>query len=42
MWENIKHGFYLNFIKENRYQWLLDGLKTTLEIQTQFNTPITN
>ena len=20
MWENIKHGFYLNFIKENRYQ----------------------
>lgn len=19
MWENIKHGFYLNFIKENRY-----------------------
>lgn len=32
MWENIKHGFYLNFIKENRYQWLLDGLKTTLEI----------
>lgn len=32
MWENIKHGFYLNFIKEDRYLWLVDGLKTTLEI----------
>ena len=32
MWENIKHGFYVNFIKEDRYLWLLDGLKTTLII----------
>lgn len=32
MWENIKHNFYINFIKEDRYLWLLDGLKTTLVI----------
>lgn len=32
MWENIKHNFYINFIKEDRYLWLLDGLKTTLII----------
>lgn len=32
MLENIRHGFYVNFIKEDRYLWLLDGLKTTLII----------
>lgn len=32
MWENIKHNFYINFIKDDRYLWLLDGLKTTLII----------
>ncbi|WP_373216097.1 amino acid ABC transporter permease [Ruminococcus sp. 5_1_39BFAA] len=32
MWENIKHNFYINFIKEDRYLWLVDGLKTTLMI----------
>lgn len=32
MWENFKHDFYLNFIKEDRYMWLVDGLKTTLTI----------
>ena len=26
----VKEDFYLNFIKDDRYLWLLDGLKTTL------------
>ena len=29
---NVKEDFYLNFIKDDRYLWLLDGLKTTLII----------
>ena len=29
---SIKEDFYLNFIKDDRYLWLLDGLKTTLII----------
>ena len=29
---SIKNDFYLNFIKDDRYLWLLDGLKTTLII----------
>ena len=29
---DIKQDFYLNFIKEDRYMWLVDGLKTTLII----------
>ncbi|MDO5134451.1 MAG: amino acid ABC transporter permease [Eubacteriales bacterium] len=32
MLESLKKNFYLNFIKEDRYLWLLDGLKTTLAI----------
>lgn len=32
MFESFKKNFYLNFIKEDRYLWLLDGLKTTLVI----------
>lgn len=29
---DIKQDLYLNFIKESRYMWLVDGLKTTLVI----------
>ena len=29
---NVKEDFYLNFIKDDRYLWLLDGLKTNLII----------
>ena len=29
---SVKEDFYLNFIKDDRYLWLLDGLKTTLFI----------
>ena len=29
---NVKEDFYLNFIKDDRYLWLVDGLKTTLII----------
>ena len=29
---DIKQDFYLNFIKDDRYMWLVDGLKTTLII----------
>ena len=29
---SIKEDFYLNFIKDDRYLWLVDGLKTTLII----------
>ena len=29
---DIKQDIYLNFIKDDRYMWLLDGLKTTLII----------
>lgn len=29
---SIKEDLYLNFIKEDRYMWLIDGLKTTLII----------
>ena len=29
---NVKEDFYLNFIKDDRYLWLLDGLITTLII----------
>lgn len=32
MFENVRNNFYLNFIKEDRYMWLVDGLKTTLLI----------
>lgn len=30
--QNLQDGFYLNFIKEDRYLWLLDGLKNTMLI----------
>lgn len=29
---DIKQDLYLNFIKDDRYMWLVDGLKTTLVI----------
>ena len=29
---DIKQDLYLNFIKDDRYMWLVDGLKTTLII----------
>ena len=29
---SVKEDFYLNFIKDDRYLWLVDGLKTTLII----------
>ncbi|MDO5136701.1 MAG: amino acid ABC transporter permease [Eubacteriales bacterium] len=32
MLESLKKNFYLNFIKDDRYLWLVDGLKTTLII----------
>ena len=32
MFEKFGHDFYINFIKDDRYTWLLDGLKTTLII----------
>ena len=30
--QNFKDQFYLNFIKDDRWQYLADGLKTTLLI----------
>ena len=27
MFEKFGHDFYINFIKDDRYTWLLDGLK---------------
>ena len=30
--QNFKDQFYLNFIKDDRWQYLTDGLKTTLLI----------
>lgn len=30
--QSLQEGFYLNFIKEDRYLWLVDGLKNTLMI----------
>lgn len=30
--QNLQEGFYLNFIKEDRYLWLLEGLKNTMLI----------
>ena len=32
MLENIRNNLYLNFVKDDRYMWLVDGLKTTLLI----------
>lgn len=32
MLESLQRKFYLNFIKENRWQYLTNGLKVTLEI----------
>lgn len=32
MWENFKSTFYLNFIADNRWRYLTEGLKTTLVI----------
>lgn len=32
MWETFTKLFYLNFIKENRWQYLTDGLKVTLMV----------
>ena len=29
---DIKQDLYLNFIKDDRYMWLVDGLKTNLII----------
>ena len=30
--QNLQEGFYLNFIKEDRYLWLVEGLQNTLLI----------
>ena len=30
MLQNLQDSFYVNFIKENRWQYLTDGLKVTL------------
>lgn len=32
MWENFKEHFYLNFIQDNRWQYLTEGLKVTLTV----------
>ena len=32
MFEKFGHDFYINFIKDDRYTWLLDGLKNTMII----------
>ena len=32
MYEKFGHDFYINFIKDDRYTWLLDGLKNTMII----------
>ena len=32
MWENLANRFFLNFIKEDRWKYIADGLKTTLII----------
>ena len=32
IWHSIAESFYLNFIQENRYMYIVDGLKTTLII----------
>lgn len=32
MWKKFVDDFYFNFIQDSRYLWLLQGLKTTLEI----------
>ena len=32
MFEIFGHDFYINFIKDDRYTWLLDGLKNTMII----------
>ena len=32
MWENLKEQFILNFIKDNRWHYLSNGLKVTLVI----------
>ena len=32
MFEKFGHDFYINFIKDNRFMWLLDGLKNTMII----------
>lgn len=28
--DSLKQEFYLNFIKENRWKYIVDGLETTL------------
>lgn len=32
LWEELKESFYLNFIKDDRWQYLLDGLGVTIEV----------
>ena len=32
MWNTFTDAFYLNFVSENRWKYLTDGLKTTLII----------
>lgn len=32
MWDKLKQDFYLNFIADERWKYIVDGLKTTLEI----------
>ena len=32
MFEKFGHDFYINFIKDDRYTWLLDGLKNAVFI----------
>ena len=32
MWENFTNAFYLNFISEDRWRYITDGLQTTLII----------
>ena len=32
MWKNFTDAFYLNFISDDRWHYIADGLKTTLII----------
>ena len=41
MWKTFTDAFYLNFVSDNRWKYLTDGLKTTLII-TFFSCFIVN
>ena len=32
MWNNFMDAFYLNFIQDDRWKYITDGLKTTLTV----------